>query len=509
METEPPDTDLFNTQESRRERSTRRSRRRRRIALGIVLGLVAVAGATYGAYHLLARNGSGDETATTTSASPADDVTSGDASGATSSAASTSSISSAASTTAANLPPQPLAVTTSPEETDLTIRLQDGTSLTARTPFSQAVPGGTISVELARSGYNATIRELTLDRPTELKIWLDPEGQLLQSMVRFKCGLNPYQVVFSPDDAELWVSFQGSSGLGVYDPVTGDKLGAVQTGDKGTAGIVFTRDGRTAYASQMETGLVYEIDRATRAVRRRLPTESTWTKGLALSPDEKTLYAANWAGDDVSEIDLATGTLLRRIPTVATPSDLYATPDGRTLYVAGYEDGDIERVDLSTATGTVILETGGAMGDMVADESLSLLYVGDAVNNAIYTVDLLTDEVKKLAETDQRPATLALSPDGKVLYVANRGMADPGSPYAEGPEWGTVLAFDTVSGAVLDAIVGGNQSTGLDVSSDGTLLAFSDFLDNKIRVYTIPAYEELSGGDGGRADRRFDDKTKD
>ena len=512
MDSESPSPDPFATQESRRERSARRSRRRRRITIGALAAVVVLAGAGYGAYHLLSGDDSGGsattsaQPSTTTAApgtagstvtSPADGGSSGD-----------TATSSTTRATAPNLAPQELTVTANAEDVTLTFTLQDGTSLAGSTPFSGQVPGGAVTVEFAKHGYNSLTRELMLDRPTELKVWLDPAGQLYQSVVRFKCGLNPYQTAFSPGGGELWVSFQGSGGLGIYDPETGNKLGAVRTGGNGTTDIVFTRDGNTAYVSQMETGSVYEIDRTTRAVKRRLPTEGTWTKALALSPDEKTLYAANWAGNDVSEIDLATGKLLRRIPTVATPSALYVAPEGRMLYVAGYEDGDIQRIDLSTATGTVIFETGGAMRDMVADEDLGLLYVDDASTDAVYVVDLLTDGVSKLAATDQHPQTLELSPDGKILYVANRGKDNAGSPYAAGPEWGTVLAFDTTTGALLDAIVGGNQCTGLDVSPDGTLVAFTDYLDHKVRVYSVPDYQTLMAGEGGRAEQRLDDMLK-
>ncbi|MBN1631163.1 MAG: SMP-30/gluconolactonase/LRE family protein, partial [Thermoleophilia bacterium] len=156
----------------------------------------------------------------------------------------------------------------------------------------------------------------------------------------------------------------------------------------------------------------------------------------------------------------------------------------------------------------VIFETGGAMRHMVPDEALGLLYVDDMSTNEVYVVDLLTDEVSKLANTDQRPNSMDLSPDGKVLYVSNRGKDNAESYYVPGPEWGTVLAIDTVSGAIADAIVGGNQCTGLDVSPDGSLLAFSDFLDHKIRVYAIPPYEALVAGDGGRAESRFQDRVK-
>ena len=102
-----------------------------------------------------------------------------------------------------------------------------------------------------------------------------------------------------------------------------------------------------------------------------------------------------------------------------------------------------------------------------------------------------------------------IGPDGRVLYMSNRGKDNPKTYYIPGPEWGTILAIDTTTGTILDAIVGGNQCTGLDVSPDGTLLAFSDFLDNKIRVYSIPPYDTLVAGGGGRAEDRFEDMIKD
>jgi DNA-binding beta-propeller fold protein YncE len=133
--------------------------------------------------------------------------------------------------------------------------------------------------------------------------------------------------------------------------------------------------------------------------------------------------------------------------------------------------------------------------------------------NETFVVDLAdgdpsTDDVTKLADTDNMPNTIDITADGNVLYVSNRGENNPTSYSLPGPEWGTVLAIDTESGQILDAIVGGNQPTGLDVSDDGTLVAYSDFLDNRVSVYEIPSYEMLAEGDGGRADERFAELKK-
>ena len=143
------------------------------------------------------------------------------------------------------------------------------------------------------------------------------------------------------------------------------------------------------------------------------------------------------------------------------------------------------------------------MRHMAADETKGLLYVGEFDKGALYVVDLATDEVTKLADTDQRPNTIDLSPDGKVLYVSNRGEDNPKSYLIKGPEWGSVLAIDTATGKTLDAIVGGNQCTGLDVSPDGTLLAFSDFRPRHPGV-SDPGLLHPPGGNGGRAAAHFE-----
>jgi YVTN family beta-propeller protein len=407
--------------------------------------------------------------------------------------------------------PQALSIETVPADAKVTVELQDGTSVSGAAPFSQTIPGGRVTVTVSKKGFNTTTKRLALVGEQSLKIWLDPKGQVLQSLVRFKCGRQPKQVLFAPDGKELWVSLlEGTkAGLEAYDPLTGEKIASVALGGREAVELIMTRDGKTIFASQMSTSTVWVVDRTTRKVIRHFSSGGSFSKILLLSPDEKTLYVSNWISNNVSEIDAATGKVKRLIKTVKTPRGLYVTPDGKWLYVAGFGLGEIQKIDLETGKGTVIFKTGGSMRHMAADEIKGVLYVGEFDKNGIYTVDLTTDEVTKLADTDQRANTIDLSPDGKVLYVSNRGKDNPKSYLIKGPEWGSVLAIDTASGKILDAIVGGNQCTGLDVSPDGRLLAFSDFLDHAIRIYTIPSYDTLVAGNGGRAATRLQDIVKD
>ena len=394
--------------------------------------------------------------------------------------------------------PRRLRVTSDPPGAQLRITREDGSSTVRRTPFSGTVAGGHLRLTLVRPGYNSLTEELDLDRDRSLHRWLDPSGLLHHKIGVVRTGPAPKQVAFTPDGREIWVSLLGGHGLQVFDPTTLRRTADVRLGSHGAVEVIFTRDGRTAYASQMETASVFEIDRRTRHVRRQMPTKGVWSKVMALSSDERTMYVANWVSNDVSEIDLASGRVRRLLPTVATPRGLYPTADGKRLYVAGYQHGEIATIDLATGRSTVLLHTGGAMRHLVADPVQDRLYADDMATNKVYVVDLKTNAVRKLADSGHTPNTIDLSPDGRVLYVSNRGR-NGSNYYLPGPEWGSILAIDTRTGRILDAIVGGNQPTGLEVSPDGHTLAYSDFLDDRMSLYAIPPYATLAAGNGGRA----------
>jgi len=121
---------------------------------------------------------------------------------------------------------------------------------------------------------------------------------------------------------------------------------------------------------------------------------------------------------------------------------------------------------------------------------------------------MATGSTKKFVETDEKPNTIDLTPDGKMLFVSCRGENNEQTYYLPGPEWGSILVFDTADGRPLDALIAGNQPTALDVSDDGSLLVFSDFLDNRLRVYEIPDYEVFAAADGGRYEEHFAEIAK-
>lgn len=326
-----------------------------------------------------------------------------------------------------------------------------------------------------------------------------PTGQLHHKLGEVRTGPDPKQVAFSPDGTEMWVPLLGSIGVDVYKVPTLERIARIPLGTKGGVEVTFTKDGKRAYVSQMHTATVYEIDRVNKRVLRVLPTKGVWTKFLLLSADDKTLYAANWVSNDVSVIDVPSGTVTRTIKTVKTPRGLALSPDGTTLYVAGFENGDVVKINLATLEQKELIRTGGAMRHLALDATAGLLYADDMGGDSVHVFDLKTDAHRVLSKVDSHPNTIDLSPSNRYLYVSNRGQNGGDGYYLPGPDWGSVLVIDTTTGAVVDAIIGGNQTTGLDVSPDGRYLAFTDFLDGRLQLFEIPPASVLNAADGKRA----------
>ncbi len=384
----------------------------------------------------------------------------------------------------------------------VTVILPDGTEQSGTTPFRVESGGGEAVVQLSAPGKETREDRVSIDGDTLHRVCMSDEGQLLECVWRLRCGLRPKAVLFSPDGSELWLAaLYDKPALEIYDTTTWEEIGSVELGDYGAVELHFSEDGSKLYASQLETNLVYEVDVATRTVLRQFPTLGTFPKIIEISPDGHTLWSSNWKTRNLVRVDLDSGESTA-VPSVRTPRGMYATADGRYLFVAGYGGGELQRIDRQTGESEILFTNGGALRHIVADESSNTLFISDMRGSVLWTWPIdgqPGDEPTLLARLDPNTNTIDISPDGQVIFVSNRGRNNPETYMKAGPEWGSVLVIDARSGELLDAIVAGNQPTGLDLSADGTLLAHSDFRDNRLNIYRVPSTEELRAGEGGRA----------
>ena len=396
---------------------------------------------------------------------------------------------------------QPLSWEVTPKVAEWTLTDALGEEISGQGAWAGEVPSGLTTVTFTQAGHNDRTLSLFLEHGEAHRLWLDRAGQVVEKVVEFKSGHHPKGLRFTPDGEEIWASFLGGPpSTAGYDARTGEELHELTLGKHGAVEVIYSLDGERVYASQMETASVYEIDRDSGALLRTLATKATWSKVMALSPEGDRLYVSNWVSSDITEFDLETGEVLRELDTIDTPRGMWMDPAGEWLYVVGFGDGRMQRVEVATGKREdLFTSTGGTLRHVVGDVERGRLYVSDMRKGVIWLIEMGTWRATRLARTDANPNTIDLTPDGRLLFVSCRGQNNRESYYRPGPRWGSVLVIDALSGELLDAIVAGNQPTALDVSDDGTLLAYSDMLDDRISVYRIPPYETFVEAGGGRA----------
>ncbi|MBN1362025.1 MAG: hypothetical protein JW993_15625 [Sedimentisphaerales bacterium] len=108
-------------------------------------------------------------------------------------------------------------------------------------------------------------------------------------------------------------------------------------------------------------------------------------------------------------------------PTYLSPTSLVASADGKRLYVAEATAGRVAVVDV--ACGKVIREVAVAChpSGLALSSDGRWLYVTSAVpEGVVQVIDLDNEAVTDTIHVGHTPVALALAPDGQTLYVCNR-----------------------------------------------------------------------------------------
>ena len=148
------------------------------------------------------------------------------------------------------------------------------------------------------------------------------------------------------EQGRLYVLSEDRAQLAVLDHPETDTAPrrAVPTGGIKSHLFALTRDGQTAYVTNLLSHTVTRIrpHDATVAPVPCAPGEKP--EGYALSADEKTLYVANRWSNTLAAIDTATMKVLRQAPSREDATRLYQYRDGRLL-VANYGARSLSVVD--------------------------------------------------------------------------------------------------------------------------------------------------------------------
>jgi YVTN family beta-propeller protein len=231
-----------------------------------------------------------------------------------------------------------------------------------------------------------------------------------------------------------------SHGLHIVDLATEKEIAAFPL-ERSWSGLAFSPDGRRIYVSSGAGNPLSDIqyfdrwdNEGWKAARtgftlRGAVKESTAVSSINVSADGKLLYALNNSDDHLYILETHGGRAVARLKVGNHPLSARLSRDGKTLYVANLGDAAVAIVDVSDASRPAVaatLATDPHPND-IALTADNRLFVSCGNTNNVIAFDLNTRQRLEVINTalgpkapaGSTPNSLALSPDGRTLYVAN------------------------------------------------------------------------------------------
>ena len=322
-------------------------------------------------------------------------------------------------------------------------------------------------------------------------VFVLPNGRLLTPMGKqVELGSYPMGVLAHPNGKWVYISNDGlvsdkgtdTTSIQVYDVAQGKVVQSFERPNLYRF-LAFSPDGQSLYASGGPMATTWQLAIAadgTLSEKRAYDTARGFY-GIGVSPDGKFLYglssyvALSGKGSlqAITKLDAETGEQLG-IANVATgPYDLAMAPDGQHAFLVTWRDGKVQRVDLAgpatpTDADTAALGVNGqgiaispdgkhlwasaVEGDKVVEfDPATMQKVRDI------PVGLILFDQPLMAPRGRDPGLMAVSPDGKRLYVVC-AMSNE------------VIVIATQAGVVIGSIPVGWYPSGVSVSPDGKTL---------------------------------------
>jgi YVTN family beta-propeller protein len=318
---------------------------------------------------------------------------------------------------------------------------------------------------------------------------ITPAGYQVTLATAEHTGANlPLAEALSPDGGSLIV-LNGGAGIESLQVVDTRSSSVVQSlpfeaPDTVFQGLAFSPDGSKLFVTGGGTNLVHAFsfsgqrlaDRADGSVLLTGETDKSdvYPMDLAISPDGTTLWVVDNLSNDVRVVSAATLAPSTAIKVGRYPYGALASPDGRTVYVSNWDDGTVSVIDTASkqVSATIDVGTHATPNHVFRDHPTAMalgadgrLYVALANADAVAVVDTArrtTVGFYNLLPYDgaaygASPQSLALSPDGSRLFVANAGDND-------------VAVIDLASGSVAGLIPTAWYPTAVTMSLSGDRL---------------------------------------
>lgn len=223
--------------------------------------------------------------------------------------------------------------------------------------------------------------------------------------------VGPHGIVFQGGKA--WFTAESGYLIGCYDPETNRVVKWMPVGSGRTHMLLFSKDGGTIYASNIEKDQISYWKAADAGAKSDGSVEG-WIavgkgpEGIDISPDGREVWAANSGDGTVSVIDTASKKVVATIDVGTKHSNrLKFTLDGKLALVSDLGTGDLVVVDVATRKVTKRLSLGKSAEGILIEPGGDRAFVAVSNDDKIAVIDLKKLEVEKTFTTGKDPDGMA------------------------------------------------------------------------------------------------------
>jgi YVTN family beta-propeller protein len=224
--------------------------------------------------------------------------------------------------------------------------------------------------------------------------------------------------------------------------------------------------------------------------------------GAAAAPDGSRYYISNEAESTLDVVDPKTLKITRRIPLSGRPNNIAIGKDGRRVYVSiAVAPGAVDVIDTAAQEKVKSIPVKGAVHNTYVTPDGKYVVSGSIPSKTITVIDAPTERPLWTLTMDLgiRPMAFATNPDGstKWIFVQLSGLNGFAVvDFTTQKEIHRIKLPDLPPGKA-PFLVGGNESHGMAVTSDGKTLVVNSRLNSAIYTYSVPELKLLGSVDVG------------
>ena len=205
---------------------------------------------------------------------------------------------------------------------------------------------------------------------------------------------------------KVWFTAETNKVIARYDPASQQIDWVMGTGQSRTHMLVFTKDLRVIFTSNVSSDSVSAIERTADGKDWNVTAIAVGKEpeGIDISPDGKEVWAANSGDGTVSIVDVVTKKVVKTFDVKTKHSNrLRFTPDGKLVLISDPAGGQLVVVDAASRQERKRLNIGRSPEGILVQPDGVRAYVALSGDNQVAVLDLKTLEVTGHIATGNNP----------------------------------------------------------------------------------------------------------